>query len=376
MKVLEELRLRNGAVLAGRVVQSPMVTRGSTEEGFVTDENLAYYGARSKVAAAIITEASSVSEQGLAFPKGLSFASDAHLEGLKKLAAAIKKDGAKAIAQLHHGGRESRITLQREGTTYAPTALEFSFLDHVPTAMTDQQVRRVIEEFGEATRRAIEAGFDGVEIHGANHYLLQQFFSEFSNRREDDWGGSLEKRMAFPLAVTAQVKRVIAEANAPADFILGYRISPEEIHDEIVGYTYRESLELVKALANYELDYLHLSVQTGFASTPKDDKVKVPLANLFKEAIGPETALITVSKVVDLVSAQEALNYGDLVAIGRAALIEPDFLNKIRLGKANDIYRAVSPERLPLIKWPQGLLDWLTGANTLPDIPGIETIKH
>lgn len=113
MKVLEEFRFRNGAILAGRVVQSPMVTRGSTEDGFVGAENFAYYGARSKVAAAIITEASSVSAQGLAFPNGLSFASDAQVEGLTRLATAMKKDGAKAIAQLHHGGRESRVTLAR-----------------------------------------------------------------------------------------------------------------------------------------------------------------------------------------------------------------------------------------------------------------------
>lgn len=170
---------------------------------FCEEENLAYYGARSKVAAAIIMEASSVSEQGLAFPKGLSIASDAHVEGLKKLATAIKQDGAKAIAQLHHGERGSRVTLEREGTTYAPSGLTFLFLEHVPTAMTDEQIRHVIQEFGEATRRAIEADFDGVEIHGANHYLLQQFFSELSNRREYHWGGTLEKRMAFPLAVVA-----------------------------------------------------------------------------------------------------------------------------------------------------------------------------
>ncbi|MRI86225.1 NADH-dependent oxidoreductase [Aerococcaceae bacterium WS4759] len=375
MKILEDFHLRHGAVLAGRVVQSPMVTRGSTEEGFVTEENIAYYDARSKVAAAIITEASSVSEHGLAFPNGLSFASDEHIEGLTKLAKAIKQNGAKAIAQLHHGGRESRVTLEREGTTYAPSQVNFSFLDHEPTEMTEEQIQSVIIEFGEATRRAIESGFDGVEIHGANHYLLQQFFSAFSNRREDDWGGSLEKRMAFPLAVVAEVKRVIVEANAPADFILGYRISPEEIHGDNIGYSFRESLKLAKELSKYELDYLHISLRGGYASTPIDESEQTSLAELFKEAIGPETALITVSEVFDLNSAEDALNYGDLVAIARAALIEPEFLEKIRQGKAEQIAQAISPQRMPIVKWPNGLIEWLTGENTLPDVPGIETIK-
>lgn len=294
---------------------------------------------------------------------------------MKKLALAIKQDGAKAIAQLHHGGRESQVTLERVGTTFAPSSLDFSFLSHVPTAMTEQQIHQVIQEFGEATRRAIEAGFDGVEIHGANHYLLQQFFSEFSNRREDDWGGSLEKRMAFSLAVVAEVRRAMAEFNAPADFILGFRLSPEKIHGENIGYTYRESLLLTKELATFELDYLHISLRGGYASSPVDDSVSVSLAELFKDAIGSDTALIIVSEVFDLASAEEALNYADLVAIARAALMEPEFLDKIRRGNAKDIVQAISPERLPIVKWPSGLIAWLTGSNTLPTVPGIETLQ-
>lgn len=97
----------------------------------------------------------------------MSFASDTLVEALKELATAIKQDGAKAIAQLHHGRRESNVTLEREGTAYASSALTFSFLDHVPTAMTDEQIRHVIQEFGKATGRSIEAGFDGGENHGA-----------------------------------------------------------------------------------------------------------------------------------------------------------------------------------------------------------------
>ena len=96
-----------------------------------------------------------------------------------------------------------------------------------------------------------------VEIHGANHYLIQQFFSTLSNHRTDDWGGSLEKRMAFPLAVVKEVKRVVAE-EGPKDFIIGYRISPEEIHGDAIGYTYNESTQLIAQVVKQELDYIHV----------------------------------------------------------------------------------------------------------------------
>lgn len=124
------------------------------------------------------------------------------------------------------------------------------------------------------------------------------------------------------------------------------------------------------------LDYVHISLQGGYESTPDDDSVSVPLAELFKEAIGSETALITVSQIVDLAPTQEALNYGDLVAIARAALIEPEFLDKIRQGNTDGLVQAISPERLPIVKWPTALIEWLTGANTLPDVPVIETIRR
>lgn len=99
-----------------------------------------------------------------------------------------------------------------------------------PREMTHAQINQMIEDFGEATRRAIEAGFDGIEIHGANTYLLQQFFSPHSNRREDTWGGSREKRTRFPIEVLTKVQHVVAE-NEASHFIIGYRFSPEEIEE-------------------------------------------------------------------------------------------------------------------------------------------------
>lgn len=112
-------------------------------------------------------------------------------------------------------------------------------------------------DFGEATRRAIQAGFDGIELHGANTYLLQQFFSPHSNRRTDKWGGSVEKRMTFALEVIKRVHETVEKyANRP--FIVGYRISPEEIEEP--GIRMADTLQFIDVLAEQPIDYLHVSM--------------------------------------------------------------------------------------------------------------------
>ncbi|MDZ7835185.1 MAG: hypothetical protein U5K84_07385 [Alkalibacterium sp.] len=126
-----------------------------------------------------------------------------------------------------------------------------------PKELTDGGINILIHQFGSAVRRAIDAGFDGVELHGANTYLLQQFFSPHSNQRTDKWGGSIEKRLTFPLEVVKHCQSII-DQYAKKPFLLGYRFSPEEI--ETPGIRIDDTLYLVDALINEEIDYLHLSV--------------------------------------------------------------------------------------------------------------------
>ena len=157
--------------------------------------------------------------------------------------------------------------------------------------MTEEEITTKILAFGEATRRAIEAGFDGVEIQGANTYLLQQFFSPHSNRRSDQWGGTMEKRMAFPLAVIESVKQSIAEhANAP--FIIGYRVSPEE--KETPGITMEDTLQLVDVLAEQELDYIHVSVRGFWDGSIRDEADMTSRVLLIQERVGHRVPIIGV----------------------------------------------------------------------------------
>lgn len=380
--LIDTVQFRHGAQLSSRLVMPPMLTFSGLKGGFVSDDTLRYYHARSQAAGLLIAEYHYVSESGgpcsrPGYPEQLGIYSDEHLEGAKKIAAALQKNGNKAILQIHHGGREASGRAVKGEEVLAPSALDFSFLSYPVREMTNAEIEGIIKDFGRATKRAIEAGFSGVEIHGANHYLLQQFFSSFSNVREDKWGGSLEKRMAFPLAVVKEVKRVVEEY-APKDFIVGYRISPEEIHGDEVGYSYREAQALIREVIKYELDYIHLSLWEGYASKPVgSDRT---YAEHFKSILDNQTKLIIVGGVFSEEEAQDAIAQTptDLIAVGRGTLIDPLFGQKIKEGRGDEIVHQISPEQLEQTAWTSGLREAFTREDSLglPELPGHDRITE
>ena len=381
-QITDPIQLRHGARLTNRLVLSPMYTFSGLEGGFVSDDTLEYYGFRSKTAGLLITEFHYVSPSGgpcyqTGYPVQLGIYSDAHIEGESRLAEALQKDGNKAILQIHHGGLAASGLALKGEEVLAPSTLDFPFLPYPVRELTDEEITEIIKDFGRAVKRAIKAGFSGVEIHGANHYLLQQFFSKATNLRQDRWGGTLEKRMAFPLAVVEEVKRA-AEKYAPANFIVGYRISPEEIHENQTGYTYEETLLLVKELVKQELDYIHLSLLGGYASKPSgSDKT---YAHHFKEAMDDKTMLITVGGIFSQKDAEDAIKNTDtdLIAVGRGTLIDPFFGHKIQTGRGEEIVDQISPEQLQNSRLTPGLLEVFSRKDSggLPTLPGHDSIIH
>ncbi|HIT90356.1 MAG TPA: NADH-dependent flavin oxidoreductase [Candidatus Merdenecus merdavium] len=377
-KLTDRVVFRNGGVVGNRIAMAPMQTHSGAKGGFVTEDTINYYSARSKAAGLLITEFHYVSEHGgpcyvPGYPEQLGIYSDEHLAGAKKITQELKKDGNKAILQIHHGGRMAVGRYLNGKDVVAPSSL---FRNYPVRELTEEEIEEIIKDFGRATRRAIEAGFDGVEIHGANHYLLQQFFSVLTNRREDKWGGTLEKRMAFPLAVVSEVKRVVAEY-APKGFIVGYRISPEEIHGSDIGYTYRESTRLIAEVVKQELDYIHLSLWDGYASTPGDtDK---SYAELYKEVLDEKTKLVIVGGIFNEEDARNAIEqYADIIAIGRGTLLDPQFAKKVEDGKGNTILNKISPDILDYVQWTLGLKEVFSRDDSLglPSLPGRESIGH
>lgn len=374
-KLTDHITLLHGATLGNRLVQAPMLSNSGYNEE-ISQDTLDYYGARSQSAGMVIVEYTSVSENGgpsrswANNREQLAVFDDHFIPGMTKLATALKKDGNKAILQLVHSGREANYAHNLGRTAEVPSMMNFPWVDYPLHELTDDEVQAVVKDFGRATKRAIDAGFDGVEIHGANHYLIQQFFSSYSNHRTDQWGGSLDKRMAFPMAVTAEVMHVVQQF-APKDFIIGYRISPEEIH-ETVGYSWHESTQLIKRLTStYNFDYIHLSMPEYNAKPADSDKT---FAELFQPAIGEQTQEVVAGNVMSNAAMHDALNYTDLVAMARATLIDPQIGLKVDEGRENEIVREISPEQIQKSRLTPGLVNIFSDPKMEPHLPGRESI--
>ena len=205
--------------------------------------------------------------------------------------------------------------------------------------MSKEQVEETIEQFVQATRRAVEAGFDGVEIHGANHYLIQQFFSKTSNMRIDEYGGRIENRAKFALEIVKRVKKYLKE-NAKNDFIVGYRLSPEEIHNEDVGYLLDDSLYLINEVVRLGVDYIHTSLwgKRAYASKAVLGQCKGQSINkVIKSVIDGRALLIGAGDITSADKILEASEYVDLLALASLIIIDPDTKNKISAGKEKEI---------------------------------------
>lgn len=341
-KLSDKVTFKHGAVINNRMVQPPMLTNSGLN-GMVSEDTISYWKARANSAGLVISEYNYVSPAGgpaITWADNrtqLAVYDDKFLPGLTKMAKTMKSGGNKALLQIAHTGREANYRAHLGLPVYAPDSANYPFLPYGVQAFTTEQVEQVVKDFSRATKRAIEAGFDGVEIHGANHYLIQQFFSRFSNHRQDKWGDY----EAFPLAVAKEVFKVVRKY-APQDFIIGYRISPEEINPGNVGYTWHESTKLINDLTNnFDFDYIHLSLP-DYKAKPKDsDKT---FAALFKPVIGKEAKLIIVGDVMSQEAAEDALKYTDLVAAGRAQIIDANFAAKVVAGKGDKVITELSDE--------------------------------
>ena len=341
INLFEPFTFPSGVTIDNRIVMAPMTTNSAFENGMVTTDEHNYYKRRSTNLGAVITSCAQVMENGK-FAGSLSAASDNRIESLSKLAKTIQSTGSKAILQIFHVGRMgTSSTLRGEQPVSASAIPAVRDFAETPRTLSDEEVRELVTAYGEATRRAIQAGFDGVELHGANTYLIQQFFSPHSNRREDHWGGTLEKRMNFPLAVIQVAKEAI-KTYAKKPFILGYRISPEEMEEP--GITLEDTLQLLAKLKDQGLDYMHVSVGSVMQSSIRDKNNKKPIIQLIQEQIGKDIPIIGVGLIQTPGDAMNALNLGiPLLAIGRELIVEPDWVTKVKEGKEESIRTEINP---------------------------------
>ncbi|WP_189074867.1 NADH-dependent flavin oxidoreductase [Deinococcus sedimenti] len=355
--LFEPYTFRSGVQVRNRLALAPMTTTSANPDDSVSAAELDYVARRSGGVGLAITAVAYVTPGGKGFPGQFGAEHDGRLDSLRALATRIRSGGAHAVLQIFHAGHNSPPELVGGDVTSASDVPSPQpGRTHVPVrALSRDEVRGVIADFGRATRRAIDAGFDGVEIHGANGYLIQQFVSAHSNRRDDEWGGTPEKRLAFPLAVIEEVQRVAAQATTP--FLIGYRFSPEEPHEQ--GLTMHDTFALLDALRERNLDYVHVSLQ-DYAGSPRrgGDPDRSRLQQI-AERLG-DTPLIGVGNIWTPQDAARALELGaTFVALGRALLLEPEWVQKVQAGRT-DLRGTFSPADREALTLPEPMWGLLT----------------
>ncbi|MBW8183291.1 alkene reductase [Shewanella nanhaiensis] len=325
--------------LSNRMVMAPMTRSRTTQPGNIPNEMMAQYYAQRASTGLIITEATQISDdsQGYSYTPGV-YTPDQIL-GWQKVTSAVHQSGGKIFNQLWHVGRVSHPVFQQGLAPIAPSAIKptdtqvwIVDAEHpdgqmvdcpVPREMTHQDIKRVVNDFADAAENAIEAGFDGIEIHGGNGYLIDQFLRTNSNHRVDSYGGSRENRTRFLMEVVTEVSQRVG-----ADKV-GVRLAP------FVTFKDMDCPDIVNAillaaeqLSQLGIAYLHLSEADWDDAPQIPANFRVKLREVFK-------GTIIVAGRYDTARACEIIDsgYADLVAFGRAFIANPDLPFRLQTGK-------------------------------------------
>ena len=319
--------------LRNRIVMAPM-TRNRAVEANTPNALMADYYSQRAGAGLIITEGTTPSPNGAGYPRIPGLWSEGQVTAWRNVTTAVHGKGGLIVAQLMHTGRVGHpLNLPKGAEVLAPSAVAAEgemYTDAegpkphpVPRAMTEADIRRAHDEYVQAAKNAIAAGFDGVELHGANGYLLEQFLSPQTNQRDDGYGGSIEKRRRFVVEVARSVAGAIGGGR------VGIRLSPYGVNAGMKPYpeveeTYRA---LVRELEPTGIEYIHIVDHSAMGAPPVPESLKQALREAW-----PRTVVLCGG--FDREKAEAALSEGraDLVAFGRPFISNPDFVHRIEKG--------------------------------------------
>jgi len=337
--------LRVGRItLRNRIVHAPHGTC-LAENQLPSERHARYYAERARGGTALIVMEALRIHPTTSFSIGSINGFDPRIvPGLRRIAEAVHEHGAGIVAQVLHAGRQMTSALSRL-PLLAPSAIRCPQNKETPHEMDEGEIAEVVEAFGRATRFALEAGLDGVEIHAGHGYLIQQFLSPYSNRRTDRYGGSEQNRLRFALEVLARVR-----AEAGAGPIVGMRISGDEFTEGGLGLPEMERIA-ARLGATGALDYLSVSHcnYSGLSYPTMIPDMHFPaapftyLAAAIRAAV-PGIPIITVARINTPEAAERILveGHADLVAMARAHIADPEFARKAREGRADEIRRCIA----------------------------------
>ncbi|RRK11462.1 NADH-dependent flavin oxidoreductase [Lactiplantibacillus garii] len=330
-KLFEPYVLNNGVKIKNRLVVAPLTIYDSGPDGELTAAARNFWRDRFKGFGTWIIPFTNVHPSGIGFESPNAFHEE-NLATLKEYAEISHKQGAKAVIQLAHAGIQADPAMTQGYDLMGPSAIGYMGVRQ----MTDAEVREMVHAFAYATELAIRAGLDGVEIHGANGWLIQQFVSATYNQRTDHWGGSMEKRFNFPMEIIDAVDAVRQKYHRP-DFIVGYRFSPEEPGAD--GLTMTETLALIDRLVTKPLQYIHISLWNFYKKIRRGGNTSQTRMEAVHERINGRVPFIGVGDLFAEEQGLKAFNTGwaDFLAVGGSVELNPNLVELIKTGREDEI---------------------------------------
>lgn len=315
----------------------PAVSMEFAEKGEVTDRMLKYFETRAAGGFGGIVVEGCMIDPNVNFTKyAASLYDDSQIPGQRRMVEAIHSHDALAFLQVNHNGAQLAVAKGEEWKNVGPSPIPSPMIDVVPHELTIEEIHDQVEKFSTAALRAKKAGYDGIEIHGAHGYLISEFMSPYFNKRFDEYGGSLDNRMRFPLEVIAAVKEKCGQ-----DFPVLFRISVEEFSKG--GRTTEDTKVIARMLEQAGVDALDITSSTYNNMVMYEPPMNLPFNTLAKYSAEIKKVVsipvITVGHVIDPRYAESMVLSGqtDLVAMGRASIADPDLPNKFFEGKTEDI---------------------------------------
>ena len=336
-----------------RIVMPPMAIYIPGSGGFVQQRLIDYYEARAAGGVGyIIVNATYVHPNGSSHPNMTSITDDKFIPGFARLAEAIHRHGAKTSLQLYHTGRQ-RYALIAGGQTISPSGIRCPVRKDPAHAPTVEEIKSLVEDYGQAARRAKEAGFDGIEIHCAHGYLLSGFLSPYQNKRTDEYGGDVMGRTRIVREILARCRETVGD-----DMLIGVRINGSDYVNE--GNTPEEVKEIAGILVSAGAEVIHVSAgmaasaQYTFFPAAVPRGFNVPLAEGIREVV--DVPVIACGAITDAEFAEEILSRGkvDLVAIGRPLMADPDLPIKAMTGRIQETRPCLRCSKCAGV-WPENM---------------------
>jgi 2,4-dienoyl-CoA reductase-like NADH-dependent reductase (Old Yellow Enzyme family)/thioredoxin reductase len=327
--------------LKNRIVMPGLASFLIEEDGSISDATVEHYRRRAAGGPAmIITEAHAVSPEGLVSKHQARIYDDRFIEGLSKIAAVLKSEGSVPAIQIHHSGRQTSINVIKR-KPLAPSSIPCPTIGGEVEPLTTEGIQEIVQKFGAAAKRAKQAGFELIEIHGAHGYLINQFLSKVSNKREDEYGGDIVGRSRIALEIVETVRMRLGP-----QFPLSFKISAQEFLPD--GLTVPESIKILKLLEKAGIDIVQVSagndITTEWISQPMfmEKACLVESAARVKEALN--IPVMTVGRINDPLIANAILEkkQADLVCMGRGLLADPEMPNKAREGRLDEIRTCIA----------------------------------